>query len=186
MSKYNKISAAIWIAFALIGLIRCINVQNLFDQMSSEEKCGQMTLVDVGLILSDNRPPNPTEFNDSFVDVAKLLDALNNKHLGAIFNTPYGAPNGRSMQRYMKLIHTFALNSTRLKIPILQGIDHIHGADLMNESVLFPPQMAQASSFNVMVARRIGEITAKETSAVGIKWNYSPVLDIGRQPLWPR
>lgn len=167
------------------NLTECVNIQSLFSQMTLEEKCGQMMIVDIGLILSDNIG-NPSAFSDHFVSAPRLLEALNVKHLGAMFNAPYLAVNKAGMARYITLLHEFALNSTRLKIPILHGMDFIHGADLINDSVLFPPQLAQASSFNTDIARGVGEITARETRAMGVVWNFSPVLDIGRQPLWPR
>ena len=44
----------------------------------------------------------------------------------------------------------------------------------------------KAASFNLDIAENIGRITAEETRAVGIPWNFNPVLDVGRQPLWPR
>jgi len=49
-----------------------------------------------------------------------------------------------------------------------------------------PQPLAMASSFNTNIARQVGEITAMETKAVGIPWNFNPVLDQGRNPLWPR
>ena len=86
----------------------------------------------------------------------------------------------------IKQIQDVALNETRLKIPIIYGIDSIHGANYVQEGVLFPQPLSQAATFNRDVAHRIGEITALETRAIGVPWNFNPVLDIGRQPLWPR
>ncbi len=50
----------------------------------------------------------------------------------------------------------------------------------------FPQSLAMASSFNLEIANEVSRITAMETRAVGIPWNFNPVLDVGRQPLWSR
>ncbi|MFM7586907.1 MAG: glycoside hydrolase family 3 protein, partial [Bacteroidota bacterium] len=75
---------------------------------------------------------------------------------------------------------------TRLKIPILYGIDAIHGANYVNGSTLFPQQLAQAATFNPELTRKASEVTAYETRAAGMTWNFSPVLDVARNPLWSR
>ena len=62
----------------------------------------------------------------------------------------------------------------------------IHGANYTLNSTLFPQAINMAASFNRDLARIAGEITAVETRASGIPWNFYPVLDLGRQPLWPR
>src|SRR5690606_17830034 len=74
----------------------------------------------------------------------------------------------------------------RLKIPVLYGIDAIHGNNYTLNSVLFPQQIAQAASFNRDIIEKAAAITAYETRASFIPWNFSPVLDLGRNPVWPR
>ena len=65
-------------------------------------------------------------------------------------------------------------------------MDSIHGANYIREAVLFPQPLSMAASFNLEIAKKVGEITSIETRASGIPWNFNPVLDVGRQPLWPR
>ena len=62
----------------------------------------------------------------------------------------------------------------------------MHGANYTVGSTLFPQQIGVAATWNLSYAKRIGEITAYETRASAIPWNFSPVLDIGRDPRWPR
>jgi len=68
----------------------------------------------------------------------------------------------------------------------MYGIDAIHGANYTLGSTLFPQQIGQAATWNPDLVKAAARITAYETRASGIPWNFSPVLDIGRQPLWSR
>jgi beta-glucosidase len=73
-----------------------------------------------------------------------------------------------------------------LKIPVLYGIDSIHGAYYVQGATLHPQEIGMAATWNPVLMQRLAEITAAETRAAGIPWTFSPVLDLGRQPLWPR
>ena len=69
---------------------------------------------------------------------------------------------------------------------MIYGIDSIHGANYVRGATLFPQEIGMAGSWNPALMQRAEEITAMETRAAGIPWSFSPVLDLGRQPLWPR
>lgn len=71
-------------------------------------------------------------------------------------------------------------------IPVLYGIDAIHGANYTRGATLFPQQIAQAATWNPELVRQAAAITAYETRASGIPWTFSPVLGLGRSPAWPR
>src|SRR5262249_15680082 len=75
---------------------------------------------------------------------------------------------------------------TRLGIPVIYGIDSIHGPTYIRGGTLFPQEIGMAATWNPELMKRGSEISAMETRAAGIPWSFSPVLDIGRQPLWPR
>jgi beta-glucosidase len=75
---------------------------------------------------------------------------------------------------------------SRLIIPVIYGIDAIHGATYIQHSTLFPQAINMAATFNPDLSVKEGEITARELRVAGLQWNFSPVMDIGRQPLWPR
>ena len=79
-----------------------------------------------------------------------------------------------------------ALNETRLKIPVIYGIDAIHGATYTAGATFFPQEIGQAATWNRELVRRGAEISAYETRASGIPWSFSPVLDLGRDPRFPR
>ena len=69
---------------------------------------------------------------------------------------------------------------------MIYGIDSIHGANYVQGATLFPQEIGMAATFNPELMKRAAEIAAIETRAAGIPWSFSPVLDLGRNPLWPR
>ncbi|CAA9890617.1 Beta-glucosidase BoGH3B [Candidatus Methylobacter favarea] len=159
-------------------------IENLLSQMTLEEKVGQMTLIDASVVTvgEEQKADNP-------IDQAKLEEAIVNRHVGAILNTPYTPHNkAQSVETWRKIISSIQKTSgkSRLKIPVLYGIDAIHGATYIKNAVLFPQAINMAATFNPELSTREGEITAREIRTAGLQWNFYPVMDIGRQPLWPR
>ena len=159
-------------------------VQALLAQMTLEEKVGQMTQIDFSVVSVENG-----QDADNPVDQAKLEEAIFKYHVGSILNTPT-TPNNRAQPiekwRRMTQVVRETAAKTRLKIPVIYGIDAIHGATYTQGAVLFPQAISMAATFNADLSYKEGEIAAREVKASGLDWNFSPVMDIGRQPLWPR
>lgn len=153
-------------------------VDSLIAQMTVEEKVGQMTQVTIDLILDDN--------STTAVNQQKLRKALLEKHVGSLLNVKGHAYTAEQWNTILTAIQDVATKESRMKIPVIYGIDAIHGANFVAGSTLFPHNIGMAATRNADLARQIAKITAIETRAVGIPWNFDPVLDIGRQPLWPR
>ncbi|MEC4748489.1 glycoside hydrolase family 3 N-terminal domain-containing protein [Methylomicrobium sp. Wu6] len=159
-------------------------VDHLLAQMTLEEKVGQMTQVDF-TVIGVQEELNKGEF----IDPTKLEDAVLRRHVGSIMNAPF-TPKNKALPpatwcRMQESIQAVSARS-RLKIPVLYGIDAIHGATYTQNATLFPQAISMAATFNPDLSFKAGEITAREIRASGIRWNFSPMLDIGRQPLWPR
>ena len=76
--------------------------------------------------------------------------------------------------------------STRLGIPVLFGIDAIHGHGLNDKATIFPSQLAAACSWNPALVEEMGRVTAREVATDGLHWTFSPVLCLGRDPRWGR
>ncbi|WP_232216334.1 glycoside hydrolase family 3 N-terminal domain-containing protein [Methylobacter marinus] len=160
------------------------SVKQLLSEMTLEEKVGQMTQVDFSVVSTPEaqnaEPP---------VDRARLEEAVINRHVGSILNAPL-SPNNRAapIETWRKITAAIQETSsrTRLKIPVIYGIDAIHGATYTQGAVLFPQAISMAATFNPELSFKEGEITAREVRASGLPWNFAPVMDIGRQPLWPR
>lgn len=156
-------------------------VKDLLSQMTLEEKVGQMTQVTLQVVSKKQGTKN----QHHELDEAKLEEAILKYHVGSILNVYDVAHESEYWHEVITKIQNIALKS-RLKIPVIYGIDAIHGATYTKGATLFPQALAVASTWNKDIAKRIGEITSIETRASGIPWNFYPVMDIGRQPLWPR
>ena len=155
-------------------------VKELLAKMSIEEKVGQMTQVNLSEILKGKYFSK-----DATIDPAKLDSAIFIYKVGSILNAVPGALSLAKWNSLIKEIQDAAMKSPN-KIPILYGIDAIHGVTFTQESTLFPHNIAEAATRNVDLVKAGAKVTAKETRASSIRWNFDPVLDIARQPLWAR
>jgi beta-glucosidase len=153
-------------------------IEALLKQMTVEEKVGQMTQLTLAMIV------NGYDQNIE-IDPAKLQKAIGQYGVGSILNCYDQALTPEKWQEIIAQIQN-AAKKTRLGIPVIYGIDSIHGANYVQGSTLFPQEIGMAATWNPELMKRGAEISAMETRAVGIPWSFSPVLDIGRQPLWPR
>ncbi|HKP16298.1 MAG TPA: glycoside hydrolase family 3 N-terminal domain-containing protein [Gemmatimonadaceae bacterium] len=156
-------------------------IERLVRQMTLEEKVGQMTQLGLQVILS--RPGGPG--TPAVIDSAKLHDVVVKRGVGALLNVAYVAMSPEEWRAANDMIARFAARS-RLKVPVVYGIDAVHGQHYQTTSTIFPQNIAMAATFNPGLVRRSSEITAYETRASGIAWNFAPVLDLGRHPAWPR
>jgi beta-glucosidase len=151
-------------------------VDALLKQMTLEEKVGQMAQVSIeslGFIK-----------DQVFTFSSKMKDAVVNYKIGSILNTP-GLQTASDWNRIITEIQN-AAQQTKLKIPVLYGLDDIHGVNYVAGSTLFPQQIGQAATWNRQLIYNAGVITAYECRAAGVPWTFSPVLDLGTNPVWPR
>ncbi len=79
-----------------------------------------------------------------------------------------------------------AIQESRLGIPVIFGIDAIHGHGLNEHATIFPSQLAAACSWDTGVAETMGRVTAREVATDGLHWTFSPVLCLGRDTRWGR
>jgi len=154
------------------------DVKALVAKMTLEEKVGQMTQLEIGLITKG-------EGDNIQIDPDKLEKAVVKYGAGSILNVKDQALTVDKWHEIIGAIQT-ASQRTRLKIPVMYGIDSIHGANYVQGSTLFPQEIGMAATWNPILMQRGSEVSAAETRAAGIPWTFSPVLDLGRQPLWPR
>ncbi|WP_400191403.1 glycoside hydrolase family 3 N-terminal domain-containing protein [Hymenobacter sp. B81] len=160
-------------------------VEALLARMTLEEKVGQMAQITLDVVgKGSNRYASDEPFA---LDPAKLRDAVVKYKVGSILN----AANNRARtpqvwEGIVQQIQDVALQETRLKIPVIYGIDAVHGETYTAGATMFPQQIAQAATRNRTLVRRAAEITAYETRASAIPWAFSPVLDLGADPRSPR
>lgn len=153
-------------------------VKALLTKMSNEEKVGQMTQIAVTNFEVTGRK--------GVIDAAKLKEGIQKYHIGSILNVPN--PGAPTVKRWREVIATISdeANKTRLKIPVLYGIDAIHGASYTQGATLFPQQIGLAATFNTELVKEGAQISAYETRASSLPWVFSPDLDFPRNPAWSR
>jgi len=138
-----------------------IFVSELIAKMTLEEKLGQLNLPTLGDITTGKA-------NSS--DVAKNIEQ---GKVGGLFNI-------KSVQK-IKEVQKIAVEKSRLKIPLLFGMDVIHGYE-----TTFPIPLALSCTWDMNLIKRSAQIAAQEASADGINWTFSPMVDISRDPRWGR
>lgn len=155
-------------------------IRTLLSNMSLEEKIGQMTQLDMNMIAKDGY-----ENKDGSLDKEKLKEAISNYHIGSFINPVGHAYSAATWHKIITGIQEEAMKGPN-KIPVIYGIDAVHGGTYTLESTLFPHNLGMAATRNTELAKEAAKVTAREVRASGIRWNFSPVLDAGRQPLWSR
>jgi beta-glucosidase len=153
-------------------------ISALIGRMTLEEKIGQMTQLEIGMITKGDG-------DNIQIDPEKLEKAVVKYGAGSILNVKDQALTVDKWHEIIGAIQT-ASQRTRLKIPVIYGIDSIHGANYVQGSTLFPQEIGMAATWNPVLMQKGAEVSAAETRVAGIPWTFSPVLDLGRQPLWPR
>ncbi len=160
-------------------------IENLISQMTLEEKVGQMTQINVTVIAK-----GPNRFSSSTpmeIDDNRANKALVEYKVGSILNTINNTAQKPSVWfKNISKIQEISMNNNRLKIPVIYGIDAIHGTTYTDGATMFPQQITTAASWNPENAYNMAQVCAYETRASSIPWNFSPVLDLGLDPRFPR
>ncbi|MES3628934.1 MAG: glycoside hydrolase family 3 N-terminal domain-containing protein [Longimonas sp.] len=153
-------------------------VDSLLDLMTLEEKVGQMTQFELGMVTDDDPFPQP-------INQEELQRVVRDYHVGSLLNV---VDTAFPLDHWHEIIGAVQeeARQTRLGIPVLYGIDAMHGANYTQEAILFPQAQGLAATWNVHLVEEVGAITARDVRASGIPWNFAPVLDAGRDLRWPR
>ena len=152
-------------------------VQRILSQMTLEEKVGQMTQINLTVIAK-----GPNKWKSKFpleINLKRAKKALIDYKVGSVLNTINNtALSPEVWYKTISLIQKYAIDSTRLKIPVIYGIDAVHGTTYTDGATMFPHQITTAASWNPENAYNMAMVCAYETRASGIPWNFSPVLDL--------
>lgn len=143
-------------------------VEDLLAQMTLDEKIGQMTLVEKNSIT----PAEVTTY-----------------HIGAVLSGGGGYPTtGNTPTAWRDMVHAYqdAALQTRLGVPLLYGVDAVHGHNNLKGAVIFPHNIGLGAANDPDLMTRIGQATASELIATGIYWNYAPVLAVPQDIRWGR
>ncbi len=155
-------------------------IDELIRKMTLEEKVGQMAQITLD-VLGKGEQGKPFELSED-----KMKDAIVTYKIGSVLNTS----DNRAMTtaRWNEIIFRLqgTAKGTRLGIPLIYGFDAIHGATYVAGATFFPQPIGQAATWNRKLVQDAASITAYESKAASTHWNFSPVLDLGTNPLWPR
>ena len=136
-------------------------VNSLLAKMTLEEKLGQLNL------------PASSDFVTGSVSSSDIAEKVKAGKVGGVFNI-------RSVTK-IKELQQFAVNNTRLHIPLLFGMDVIHGY-----RTIFPIPLGMSATWDMNLVEQSARIAASEASADGIQWTFSPMVDLTRDPRWGR
>lgn len=159
------------------------DIEALIANMSIEEKVGQTCQITLDAIHKTDEKGGA--LIPEQIDPNKLKEAIDVYHVGSVLNVGWHTLSMDEWISIMNSVHAPYMTK-QTNIPILYGIDAIHGVNYTVGGTLFPQEIGLAATWNPSLAERMGQITAYECRASGIPWNFSPVLDLGRQPLWSR
>ncbi len=151
-------------------------VESVLKGMTLKEKAGQMVQLTI-MTLEDN--------THEAIDPAKLDRIIGEYKVGSILNVMHDAAHSREHTAQMvKQIQDKSMEV--LGIPCIYGLDMIHGASYLIDGSFYPQEINLGATFNREYARMMGEAMAYETRAAQVPWVFSPVMDLGRDPRWPR
>jgi beta-glucosidase len=142
-------------------------VIDLMSRMTLEEKIGQMTLVEKNSIrMSD------------------IIDFS----IGGLLSGGGGYPATNTPEAWAEMVNTFQEQAlqTRLGIPLIYGVDSVHGHNNVYGATIFPHNIGLGAANNPDLMVKIGQVTAAETAATSIFWNYAPVLAVAQDARWGR
>ncbi|AQQ08243.1 Periplasmic beta-glucosidase precursor [Sedimentisphaera cyanobacteriorum] len=151
----------------------------LVSKMTLDEKAGQMTQLTLKSFT------NGKSGSELRLNKDKLERYIAEEKIGSVLNCGGQALPPEKWLEITNQVQKYA-KKTRLQIPVIYGLDSIHGAGYVSGSVLFPHNIAMAAAGSRELVNKMAEAAALETRAAGIRWNFAPVLGVARHPFWPR
>ena len=142
-------------------------VDDLLSRMTLDEKIGQMTQGEL--------------YSVSTGEVASY-------YLGSVLSGGGSVPGDNSPEGWADLYDSYqdAALSTRLGIPIIYGIDAVHGHNNVRDAVIFPHNIGLGAANDPELMERVGAVTAREVAATGLDWTFGPCLAVARDERWGR
>ena len=143
-------------------------VEDLLTRMTVYEKIGQMTQLNISMINTTGVA------SDMVLDEEKTRYLINSHHIGSFINGDAVPPE--TWFTFIDGLSRIGLEECRLEIPVIYGIDHVHGASYLAESTIFPHNINLGATFNPVHAYATGWVTAYESADIGHRWGFAPKL----------
>jgi beta-glucosidase len=153
--------------YANASLTPEVRARDLLNRMTLEEKIGQMTLVEKGSM--------------PHLDVTRHF-------IGGVLSGGGGAPSSNTTEAWAAMVDEYqeAALATRLAIPLIYGVDAVHGHGNLRGAVIFPHNIGLGATGDVDLVERVARATAAEMIATNIRWNYAPVIAVPQDIRWGR
>lgn len=148
------------------------------DSMSIEEQIGQMSQIDINMLLSHDE-------NGTRIDEAAVEHFIGDLAIGSVLNCPSAA--FWTAQEYRKAVILIQETARKhQRPPVIWGLDSVHGANYVRGAIVTPQPLNLAATFNISVPYQAGKMASKDTRAAGINWLFSPLVGIAVNPYWSR
>jgi beta-glucosidase len=161
-------------------------VADLLGRMTLAEKIGQMGQINVEVLQGS--PDTPWDRGPLNPDL--MADVLDKNQIGSILSGggawPPVGDDGKAWAEEINTIQQFALDHSRLGIPIVYGADAVHGHNNLVDATMVPHQIGLGATFDPWLAQQLGHATAAAVRATGVTWDFAPVLDTERDLRWGR
>ena len=157
-------------------------VEKTLAKMTLDEKIGQMLELNLDVMgkMTVENEKRVWKLNETMLDTC-----ISKWKVGSILNAP--GTRASSVEQWQEWIQLIQKKSMKyLGIPDIYGLDHNHGVTYTQGGTLFPQPINLGATFNTELARIGAEITAYESRAANCPWVYNPVVDLSRDPRWPR
>jgi beta-glucosidase len=166
-------------------------VSDLLHRMTLAEKIGQMDQIVNEKLRGPSSPPdgNCNGGNDDPLQSSCLHKVLVDDHTGSILAGATDNPpsnTGAAWARQYNRIQHYAIDHSRLHLPIIFGADAVHGFGHPYKATLFPQSIGMGATWDTALAREAGTATRKQLLATGVNWGFAPVQDLARDNRWGR
>jgi beta-glucosidase len=170
MTRVRPLQTSVALVASLVFVVsdaRGVDIEALLTSMTLDEKIGQMTQAERG-------SATPNEVRDFF--------------LGSILSGGGSAPSSNTPSGWADMHDAYqnAALSTRLGIPVLYGIDAVHGHSNVFGATIFPHNIGLGAARDPVLVEEIGRITAKEVASTGLEWTFAPCVAVVRDERWGR
>ncbi|HEY7077061.1 MAG TPA: glycoside hydrolase family 3 N-terminal domain-containing protein [Solirubrobacteraceae bacterium] len=166
-------------------------MSDLMSRMTLREKVGQMDQIVVGKLRDKTNPASGDCNGDNTTTLQPncLQRVLVDYDVGSILSGGTDNPPGNTGRDWADLynaVQHYAIDHSRLHIPIVYGVDAVHGFGHPTDAVLVPHEIGLGASWDPALARRAGALVRRQLKAVGTVWDFAPVQDVARDNRWGR